>query len=399
MERLAALHPFPARMAPEIALEWIPASSGLTMLDPMCGSGTTVRTASSRGYVSIGIDSDPLACLIARTAVSSFDENEFCESVKEIISSSEDALHQESAPSFPPHVSPETQKVMKFWFDDSNRRQLTELSTRIAGINRSSLKDQLLVTMSRTIVTKKVGVSLGADISHSRPHRIYDQAPARVFSAFEKESKALARILRERPDGSHESAKVAVVEGDARHLTLESDSVDKVVTSPPYLTGIDYMRGHKLSLIWMGYNIEQLTQLRASNIGSELAQPFDQFSFVDTMADSLGNVSELSPRMKRTLERYLRDMNLVVSEISRVTKNGATVVLVLGNANVNGVLLDIAGTTQQLAETAGLNRISLTKRQIPNHRRYLPPPDSQGEGQPLAKRLREEAILVLKNEG
>ena len=399
LEALPSLHPFPARMAQEIALEWIPRSSGLTLLDPMCGSGAAVRTASYRGYESIGIDSDPLARLIARTAVSEFDEDRFYATVQEILSSASDALRHDLGLDVPSHASPETQKVMKFWFDESNRRQLTELSARIDRVNSSSLKDQLLVTMSRTIVTKKVGVSLGADISHSRPHRIYVQAPVRVLVAFEKESKALARILRKRTDGSWKGAGVTIIEGDARRLPLESDSVDKVVTSPPYLTGIDYMRGHKLSLIWMGYDIEQLARLRASNIGSELGQPVDNCSLVDTMADSLGDVNRLSRKMKLTLERYLGDISLVVSEISRVTKRGAIIVLVLGNANVGGVFLDIAGTTERLAAANALNRLSVATRQIPNNRRYLPPPDSQKEGEPLAKRLRDEVILVLKNEG
>ena len=397
MESLPSLHPFPARMAPEIVLKWIPTASGLTLLDPMCGSGTSVHTASCRGYESIGVDSDPLARLIARTAVSEFDEQEFFSTVQEILLSSEDALQDDSGPDVPPYASPETQRVMEFWFDASNRRQLTELSTRITEVANSTLRDQLLVAMSRTIVTKKVGVSLGADISHSRPHRIYTEAPVRVMSAFEKESRALARVLKER-DSSSVSDKVTVIDGDARRLPLQSDTVDKVVTSPPYLTGIDYMRGHKLSLVWMGYNIEQLARLRASNIGSELSQSIGDCPSVDAMADTLGDVSELSFKMKLTLERYLRDMSFVVAEIARVTKTGAISVLVLGNANVGGVFLDIAETIAQLAAAKGLKRVSSTKRQIPNNRRYLPPPDSQEEGQPLAKRLREEVILVLKNE-
>ncbi len=398
MEQLPSLHPFPARMAPEIALQWIPDSSGLTLLDPMCGSGTAVRTASCRGYVSIGVDSDPLARLIARTAVSRFDEQEFHAAVQESISGSANALHGNLVPDVPPHASLETQRVMKFWFDEANRRQLTELSARIAAVKSSTLRDQLLVTMSRTIVTKKIGVSLGADISHSRPHRIYTEAPIRVISAFEKEARVVARILRERSDSSCVEARVTVMDGDARRLPLASDSIDKVVTSPPYLTGIDYMRGHKLSLIWMGYDIEQLSRLRASNIGSELAQPIDNCSIVDTMADSLGEVSKLSRKMKLTLERYLRDISLVVSEIARVTKRRSNAVLVLGNANVGGISLNIASAIERLAESNGLNRVSVTTRQIPSHRRYLPPPDSQEEGRPLAKRLRDEIILVLRNE-
>lgn len=385
-------------MAPEIALKWIPTSTGLTLLDPMCGSGTAVRTAIAHGYESIGVDSDPLARLIARTAVSEFDEEVFLTTVQDIISDTTDALSHDMCPDVPPHASPKTKRSMQFWFDESNRKQLTALSARINSVQSSSLKDQLLVSMSRTIVTKRIGVSLGADISHSRPHRIYTEAPVRALVAFDKESRALARILGKRTPGSRPGAKATLLEGDARKLPLESASVDKVVTSPPYLTGIDYMRGHKLSLIWMGYDIDLLAELRASNIGSEIGLPIDSWSLVDTLANSLGEVNGLSHKMKLTLERYLRDMSQVVSEISRVTKQGSTIVLVLGNANVDGVFLDIAGTIERLAAAEGLNRMSVATRQIPNNRRYLPPPDTQREGKPLSKRLREEVVLVLKNE-
>ncbi len=399
LDPLPALHPFPARMAQEIALKWIPQSYGLILLDPMCGSGTTVRTASCRGYESIGIDSDPLARLISRTAASEFDEQRFYTTVEGVLSSSSEALRYGPGHDVPSDASAQTQTAMRFWFDESNRRQLTELSARINAVNDNNLRDQLLVTMSRTIVTKKVGVSLGADISHSRPHRIYTEAPARALEAFQKESRALARILKKQTNCNWQRTRVSIIDGDARQLPLESDTVDRVVTSPPYLTGIDYMRGHKLSLIWMGYDIERLTSLRASNIGSEIGQPIDNCSLVDTMADSLGGVNRLSYKRKLTLERYLRDMDLAVSEISRVSKRGAIIVLVLGNVNVDGVFLDIAGAVERLAAANALHRLTAVTRQIPNNRRYLPPPDSQKEGQPLAKRLRSEIILVLKKNG
>src|SRR2546423_14341474 len=64
------VHPFPARMAPEVALDKIEllTTPGATVLDPMCGSGTVVRLAAERERVGIGVDHDPLAVIITRTA-------------------------------------------------------------------------------------------------------------------------------------------------------------------------------------------------------------------------------------------------------------------------------------------------------------------------------------------
>src|ERR1051326_7515397 len=64
------VHPFPARMAPEIALGKIDllTDAGDVVLDPMCGSGTVVRLAAEHGRAGIGVDLDPLAVRITRTA-------------------------------------------------------------------------------------------------------------------------------------------------------------------------------------------------------------------------------------------------------------------------------------------------------------------------------------------
>src|SRR4051794_12756712 len=64
------VHPFPARMAPELALDKIEqlTKPGETVLDPMCGSGTVVRLAAQQSRVGIGVDLDPLAVTITRTA-------------------------------------------------------------------------------------------------------------------------------------------------------------------------------------------------------------------------------------------------------------------------------------------------------------------------------------------
>lgn len=62
------LHPFPARMAPEVALDKIQllTKRGGVVLDPMCGSGTVVRAAMDQDRKGIGADLDPLAVIITR---------------------------------------------------------------------------------------------------------------------------------------------------------------------------------------------------------------------------------------------------------------------------------------------------------------------------------------------
>ena len=63
--------------------------------------------------------------------------------------------------------------------------------------------------------------------------------------------------------------------GDARNLPLKDGSVDLVLTSPPYLNAIDYMRCSKFSLVWMGHSIGGLRRIRTDSIGSEAGKSLD----------------------------------------------------------------------------------------------------------------------------
>src|SRR5277367_1893164 len=75
--KLRPVHPFPARMAPEIALSGLQSHRKLKVLDPMSGSGTSIVLAKLLGHDAIGYDQDPLAILIAKTWCSVADESKF----------------------------------------------------------------------------------------------------------------------------------------------------------------------------------------------------------------------------------------------------------------------------------------------------------------------------------
>src|SRR4051794_7160929 len=69
------IHPFPARMAPELALEKLSdLAAGSVVLDPMAGSGTVVRQATELGHSAMGFDMDPLAVLMTKVWTTPLDE-------------------------------------------------------------------------------------------------------------------------------------------------------------------------------------------------------------------------------------------------------------------------------------------------------------------------------------
>ncbi len=388
------IHPFPARMAPSIIWESIPCEGReLRVLDPMAGSGTTLVSVRAMGHHAIGCDTDPLALLIARSWCSDLNPDRIrcrAELVLESAMKVGENLLPERA--YPAHADLETKQFLDYWFDDTNRRQLAALARSISGIGNYEEKIVLWCAFSRLIITKKSGVSLAMDISHSRPHKRYVEAPIRAFDKF---LHSVDYIIAKAPfhKGNNKAPDVILRRADARILPFANDSVDMVITSPPYLNAIDYIRGHKFTLVWMGYSIQTLRSLRSRNIGAECSSNFGGIDLFREILERMGNSEKLDSRHRNMMLRYIIDMNSVIAECKRVMKKDGKAIFVIGDSTIGGVFVRNSEGLISLAKMNGLNLCSKITRPLPENRRYLPPPNSKVAGHKLQSRMREEVIL------
>lgn len=382
-------HPFPARMAPALALSALDsAPPGSVVLDPMCGSGTVLRAASERGHSALGFDLDPLSVLMARVWTTPLATDRLLEAGHRVMSIAS-RLHGEALQLPWVDNDPETLRFVRFWYGPDQEVALRRLVLAMRT-TRGSIGDALRLSLSRIIVTKERGASFARDVSHSRPHRVMDSNDFDVTHAFARSLQRVATQLRDNPPRSG----VSVNRGDVRRLTsVPSESVDVVVTSPPYLNAIDYLRGHRLSLVWLGYRLSALRTLRATSIGSERAPDRSHNSeLLSVLLSEVGPRRPLSPRVERIFQRYVLDMYAALAEIIRVLRARGQAVLVIGNSRLAGVFVDNANAILACAEFAGLQFVERYERPLPPARRYLPPPASNTE-QAIKKRMRSETVL------
>ncbi|MFM9792074.1 hypothetical protein [Streptomyces turgidiscabies] len=384
------IHPFPARMAPDIAIDHLKgdtASGSLAVLDPMCGSGTVLAAATANGHSAQGFDVDPLAVLMSKVATQHVDTLVMLEEAERAVS-----LAERSRTKSLPWSDGETVKFAEYWFGQSQRTQLHRLSRVINTVADVSVRQALQIALSRTIVTKSPRASLAADTSHSRPHRVMLESSYDVFAGFTKSVKELKRLLDQR-----EVRGTALVgQGDARSLRLENESVDLVITSPPYLNAIDYLRGHKLSLIWLGYSIPELRKIRSNSIGAERALGEPSTERVEAMVDAIKQ-SVPNPGLLpiATITRYARDLCLFGNELRRVSKPGARVITVIGNSTLRGNYIQNDSLVCLAYKDSGFRVIDQAERALPENRRYLPV-SSANPTSSMAKRMRKEVVLTVE---
>lgn len=383
-------------MAPGIVLEVLATKKGsLRVLDPMAGSGTVLAVARSEGHRAIGIDIDPLAVLLSRVWTTAIDREEVRDTGGVVLDRARTKAKELSGKTaYPAGADKETRDFITYWFDGYARRQLAALALSIERVRNEATRNALWCGFSRLIIAKQAGASRALDLSHSRPHRVFDYAPIKPFDKF---TAAVDRVVENCVDRAdrHRGPATRVTEGDARSLPIQDASIDLVLTSPPYLNAIDYLRCSKFSLVWMGHQVGYLRSLRSASVGAEIAAGTN-----DADAQVRGVLSQLKlgptlpNRQRGVLTRYIHDMRKSVSEVARVLVRGGRAVYVVGENTMRGTFIRNSRIVVAVAEAAGLKLKQRTVRALPANRRYLPPPQSGGSDASLDGRMRREVVLA-----
>ncbi|WDO13959.1 hypothetical protein MH928_04480 [Flavobacterium sp. WW92] len=390
-EKIKPIHPFAARMAPEIALQALDGlPKGSLILDPMTGSGTVLRTISEMGYNGLGLDIDPLSVLMSKAWTTKICEETFLKEAHNILNKSIGIqLENISLPWIDEDLN--TQKFINFWFASEQIKALRGLSFFI-NQNKTLYSSLFKIALSKLIITKSKGASLAADVSHSRPHRVRVTNDFDVFREFERVCLNLSKtIFAQKLTG-----EVNIRLGDARRLSsVKKASIDCIITSPPYLNALDYMRGHKLSLVWLGHSINDLALIRGNSVGAEKAPNTSNIVIAKDVTKKMEEIQNLPQNKINMIYRYALDMNNILKETSRVLKDNGKATFVIGNSSLKGIYIKNTLIAEESAKRHGLQLIEKQEREIPQNKRYLPPPSNLNNSA-FNLRMRTESVITFK---
>ena len=382
------LHPFPARMAPEVALAKIELLTrpGDVVLDPMCGSGTVIRVAAEQGRKGIGADLDPLAVIITGSTCNPRWSKDLASRADEVL-----RLARRKRASLPTWIAndPETREFVEYWFGPDQIDDLARIAKVLIDLPRRD--NTLRLALSRLIVTKDMGASLARDTAHSRPHRVRDENDFDVLEAY----RASAVRLEKLNAPSDTWTRSSVRRSDARSLGfIANKSVDLVVTSPPYLNAIDYLRGHRMSLVWMGWTVEEVRNLRGETIGAERSLAGQDPVADEIVSEAVPAFRKLSQRHQGMVLRFTHDIDRICRTLGRVVKRRGHAVLVVADSQLKGIPIGNAAICSSAGRRHGFELVDRQLRALPTHHRYLPPPTTAPGA--LSQRMKEEVILTLQ---
>ncbi|MFW9777378.1 MAG: DNA methyltransferase [Candidatus Heimdallarchaeota archaeon] len=163
-----------------------------------------------------------------------------------------------------------------------------------------------------------------------------------------------AKVMRMFSTGIPSHSRARIYHGDARALPLETDSVNVVISSPPYYNTLDYVGQNRVRLYFLGFDRNAQLELKKSHI-----------------QDS---------------KTYLLEMAKVGKELQRVLLPKGLLVYVLGDVHRTKSSINTAMRVSEVYENLGFKQLSIVDDEIPLNKVAS-----------RSRRKKFDRVLVLKN--
>lgn len=329
---IEAIHPYPAKFIPEIPkalLSALPIAKGMAVFDPFCGSGTTLAVAQEMGLPSIGIDLNPIACLIARVKTGPVPV-EISRVAEEIVNDAQGNLEPELWDI--PNVD--------HWFKQDIQKAIAAIVQEINKIQDSASYNLLRLALSSIIVRVS---NQESDTRYAAIHKLVTESD--VFNYFLAACQKISNALLTRDWPLEPQPRV--IEAD----TLEIDSsvigmpVGIVITSPPYPNAYEYWLYHKYRMWWLG------------------------FDPIAVKSQEIGARAHFFKRDHHTEENFVCQMRRTFALINSVLVDCGFACFVIGRSKIHGRIIDNAEIIKNVAEEHGLRVITSIERVISANRK------------------------------
>ena len=360
---------YPCKFIPHIprwALNRYLKDKNSLVLDPFCGSGTTLVESALFGCSAIGVDFDPFSQLITRVKSTPLNKNQF---IKIRFKLSILFKHLDALKIIDEDLIPAIPNI-DLWFSRKACQDLARIKQSIGWFIRDSdvacFEDFLEVCFGSII--RKVSF---ADNQSPKPYvsgRI-KKIPENPIEIFKKTVLANLSKLEEFSHNAKSNSNY-IYRGDARHLDRLrikqrfGKRVDLAVTSPPYINAFDYVRSLKLENLWLDLlEPDELKEHTGNQIGTERVQ-FDP-EIVDSMK-SFSNlykifqkIGEVDPKRANIVMKYFYDMRLNMLSVKNILKPNGVYCIVVGDSQIRNIEIATYKYFIQIAEQVGFEVDSL----------------------------------------
>lgn len=323
------------------------------ILDPFVGAGTTVLTAKQLGIPAIGYDLSPLATLATQVKIANYDR----ELLEDCWQRLRNRIKVRTINGETKGYAELVQKALpgkKLATFHGAKVAIEELYAPAAA--RAFFKLALLAQIPKYSNATPTGGWLSW-----RPNR---RPAARLSQDLGETARLMLADLGDAPRPTKGRWRCGLA--DARRLPLEDEACSAVITSPPYPNRHDYTRVFGVELMFAFLDWEGTRNLRYQMLHSHpearpdrpAAVGYREPPFITKAIQKIAKYEERE-RIVAMLHGYFVDLFLSLKEAARALKPGGRAAFVLGNAQYDGVPIEVDKATACIGEQAGLTCIEI----------------------------------------
>lgn len=391
-------HTYPAMMIPQIARtlieEFSPAQGIQLLLDPYMGSGTSLVEASIKGINAIGTDLNPLARLISKVKTTHYVEKDiqyYLNIIQTYLFEYKEELVEKR--------NFDNISNYSYWYSEDSLMRLSYISQIINNNTPAELRDFFYTALSE--VVREVSFTRNGEFKRFRmPEEKIKTFKPDVFRLFEeKVIRNIQGLIQFNKENKH--SKIEIYNFNSSicipEEIIKPNSVDMVVTSPPYgdsKTTVAYGQFSRWANEWFNYE-------NAKNLDNYLMGGKKQTEELFTTISIRNVLDEIkSYDLKRYYEviSFLNDYYKSISNVSKVVKRGGVVCYVVGNRTVKGVQIPLDFFTAEMFEKNGFKHINTLVREIPNKRMPSKTSPTNESGKKVSTMCFEYIVILEKEQ-
>jgi len=326
---------YPAKLIPEIVVahlndEFVP-NDGI-IYDPFCGSGTVMVEAQKKGYKSIGTDINPLSFLISSVKTTLLD----WELVENKINRFQEEVRKIQTATIPEFTNRD------YWFNKHMCQALGKIKWWVETVEEKKVRDFFEFVFASVIrkVSNADPAIFPPTFSAERKKELEKKDEEWVFSLVEKRAKQSLNVLKNHFQKMEKIPTVECILGSATEKLLPDNSVDLIITSPPYINAQKYIRTTKFELFWLEKEKnDSIRELDRKIIGTERVYQ-KEFNINDVKGKfwekEVKRLILIDKRRAQIVHNYFIEMEKAINNCYDYLKDKGFFVLIIGNNTIRG---------------------------------------------------------------
>lgn len=387
-------HTYPAMMIPQVARRIIETygQDAQLLFDPYCGTGTSLVESNLHGINAIGTDINPLARLIATTKTTRIDLqllDKYIEDFVDISFTTNFKTEELDNVNIPKVTN------IDYWFSKRTQKILGFILEFIKKIKIDSIKNFFKVAFSESI--RDVSYIKSGEFKLVRSKKL--EGDKNVFAIM------TAKLFRNRK-GLSDFENICPIDSETHvfdfntiygipNFIIESNSVDIVLTSPPYgdsQTTVAYGQYSRLANEWLGF--PRANQIDKMLMGGRKVN-HDLIFGSEVLNKIIDLIKKEDSKRAKDVVSFYQDYENSINNVAKIIKYGGYACYVVGNRTVKGITIPTDEITAQLFEMNGFRHVETIVRNIPNKRMPLKNSPSNIAGI-TANTMKNEYIVICK---